>query len=139
MITFVANNLYSENYATHRMKHLWENKGENIHISYQWQIGKEWNYLKAIADSEVKPTINGSEEEFITEHYWGYTFINKASTGVYEVTHPQWKIHEIGSYDVHCSVEKLYGRSFVEALSQQPRSVFLAAGSPIQVMKGSRI
>ena len=139
MITLVANKIYGENYATHRMKHLWENKGENIHISYQWKIGTEWNYLKAIAESEAKYIINGSEEEFITEHYWGYTFINKASTGVYKVAHPQWKIHAVESYDIHCSMEKLYGRPFKEALSQQPRSVFLAEGSPIQVMKGLRI
>ena len=74
MITFVANTLYGENYSTHRMKHQWTVKDAEIDVSYSWLVDNEWNYLKAVAEKEPQPLKEGSEEEFITEHYWGYTF-----------------------------------------------------------------
>jgi uncharacterized protein len=33
----------------------------------------------------------GSQEEFITEHYWGYTACGER-TSEYRVEHPRWKI-----------------------------------------------
>lgn len=139
MISFVANSLYGEKYATHKMNHQWKEHKDELHVSYNWQVGNEWNYLKAVAEKDPEHIKAGSEEEFITEHYWGYTTINPATTGVYEVQHPKWRVHKVTDYDVHCSTEQLYGKVFVEALSQQPSSVFLAEGSPIKVMNGSKI
>ena len=139
MITFVANTVYKEKYATHPMKHVWQTTGENLKVEYYWKVGREWNYLKAVADKAPLPLIEGSEEEFITEHYWGYTHVNSSCTGVYEVAHPRWNIHAVKSFDVACSTAALYGPQFVEALAEAPRSVFLAEGSPIRVLKGGRI
>lgn len=139
MITFVANTLYGENYATHRMKHRWQQTAGSLEVDYYWKVGKEWNYIKSVAERTPKPITEGSAEEFITEHYWGYTFMDEACTGVYEVVHPQWKVHPIKSYDINCSAGILYGAEFEEALSMAPASVFLAEGSAIQVMKGAKI
>lgn len=139
MITFVANTIYKEKYATHAMKHLWQTTDKGLQVEYSWKVDDEWNYLKALASKEPQVIAQGSEEEFITEHYWGYTFVNDNCTGVYEVAHPQWKVHAVEQYDVKCSVAKLYGNDFVEAFNQKPKSVFLAEGSDIQVMNGSKI
>jgi uncharacterized protein len=139
MITFVANTIYREKYATHKMKHVWQKDQHEFKVEYSWKVGREWNYLKAIAESEAFPIKEGSEEEFITEHYLGYTFISDRCTGVYEVTHPKWKVHAVKSFGIKCSTERLYGKDFVAALEEPPLSVFLAEGSAIGVMVGSRI
>ena len=139
MITFVANTIYKEKYATHAMKHLWRTTEKDFRVEYYWKVGTEWNYLKAFTGKEPQEISAGSEEEFITEHYWGYTYVNEACTGVYEVVHPKWKVHSVNEYDIKCSTAKLYGNDFVDALSVAPRSVFLAEGSAIKVMQGTKI
>jgi hypothetical protein len=139
MITFVANSLFREKYATHAMTHLWNERDDDLQIEYQWKVENEWNYIKAIAQKEPFCIRENSEEEFITEHYWGYTYVNQNCTGVYEVQHPKWRVHQVKSYDIKCSGGKLYGKDFEEILNQKPLSVFLAEGSPIKVMSGSKI
>lgn len=138
-ITFIANTLYKEKYVTHKMKHQWERKGADLHVSYQWKVDSEWNYLNAVADATPSPILKGSAEEFITEHYWGYTFVNNNCTGVYQVAHPQWRIHAVKEYSIKCDAARLYGTAFADVLNQKPRSVFLAEGSAIQVYKGSKL
>lgn len=138
-ITFVANTLYGENYATHPMKHQWKTSGSALDVSYEWKVKNEWNYLKASAERTSSALTEGSEEEFITEHYWGYTFIDKSRAGTYQVAHPRWKVHKVNKYEVRCNTALLYGKQFEESLSQEPSSVFLAEGSPIRVMKGMKI
>jgi len=138
-ITIVANSLYGENYSTHNMKHTWKDDGENLEVGYFWRVAGEWNYLKAKAEKEPEDLVKGSAEEFITEHYWGYTFVNEKCSGTYQITHPQWKIHKVIEHNIFCNAEKLYGPEFGNILKQEPSSVFLAAGSAISVMKGSKI
>ena len=136
---FCCNTLYGENYATHNMKHIFTETQKELSISYKWKVGNKWNHISCIAEKNPEHIVEGSAEEFITEHYWGYTFINKESTGVYEVAHPRWRINHVKSHDIVCSTKELYGGAFVETLNQQPKSVLLAEGSPVQVMKGSKI
>ena len=139
LITFVANTVYGEKYATHPMRHEWRSSPEGLHVSYEWKVGKTWNYLRALAATEPQLIVAGSAEEFITEHYWGYTSVNKACTGVYEVQHPKWRVHPVHRYEIECSTAALYGAAFAEPLAQTPRSVFLAEGSAIQVMPGAKM
>ena len=139
MISFVANTLYGENYATHAMKHSAKFSVQGFEVDYQWKVDESWNYLKAVAHKEPTDLTEGSEEEFITEHYWGYTFINESCSGTYQVVHPRWRVHKVIDHTILCDAEKLYGAAFAEALQQKPSSVFLAEGSPISVMKGTKI
>jgi len=139
MITFVANTIYKEKYATHPMKHRWHTGDLELQVEYYWKVGTEWNHLKAVAEKDPSPLVQGSEEEFITEHYWGYTFVSNSCTGEYQVAHPSWQVHAVKSYDVKCNVAKLYGPEFKEAFMHEPLSVFLAEGSPIQVAKGIKL
>ena len=139
MISFIANTLYGENYRTHKMQHQFTEIEDELLINYEWKVGKDWNHINCIAEKIPEQITQGSAEEFITEHYWGYTYINKKTTGVYEVVHPKWRIHKIKSYDIICNVKELYGAVFEQTLHQEPQSVFLAEGSAVKVMKGGKI
>jgi uncharacterized protein len=139
IITFIANTLYKENYTTHKMKHSYTETENELHVKYLWNVGNEWNHLNCIAEKHATLADEGSAEEFITEHYWGYTNISTVCTGVYEVVHPKWKIHQVKSYDIFCNAQLLYGAAFEATLKQQPQSVFLAEGSDIKVLRGSKI
>jgi len=103
-------------------------------------------YVPAHTELYVRPALqakqaiqSGSEEEFIAEHYWGYTRVDEQTTGEYQVTHPQWDIHPVTGFDYHCSTRALYGAAFENMLQQAPRSALLAAGSDIAVMPGKKI
>jgi uncharacterized protein len=77
----------------------------------------------------------GSEAEFITEHYWGYTTISKERTGEYYVEHPKWEIYPVTGYKIECNFLNLYGKNFSALENQKPESVFLAEGSAISVYR----
>lgn len=139
LITLIANTLYNEHYETHPMAHTFVATPQGLQVEYKWKVGREWNYLKAITETHKIPIAEGTEEEFITEHYWGYTRINSRKTSVYEVQHPRWQIHPVRSFAYHCNVKTLYGDAFTECLAQQPTSVFLADGSEIFVMNNYTI
>jgi uncharacterized protein len=138
-ICWVANSLYGENYVYHRMRHQWKEENGILQVSYEWLVDGEWNCLQADTNPAPEDIKAGSEEEFITEHYWGYTQVSDRCTGSYQVAHPKWRIHDVKSHRIHCQVERVYGAAFADALKAAPRSVFLAEGSPVQVMKGERL
>ena len=134
MITFVANTVYKEKYATHQMRHSWKHTDTTLEVAYEWKVGQHWNHLKATADATAIPIAADSEAAFITDHYWGYTHMGTAHTGEYQVTHPQWRIHPISQYSYVCDAATLYGPAFAPMLAQQPVSALLAEGSAISVM-----
>jgi uncharacterized protein YqjF (DUF2071 family) len=139
MVSFIANTIYGENYATHSMKHDWKETKDELNINYRWKVKHEWNYINCIAEREPAPIVGDSFEAFITEHYRGYTFINKHCTGMYEVAHPEWRIHKVKTYNIRCDAKILYGSAFEGALGQLPQSVFLAEGSAVKIMKRVKI
>ena len=77
-LTFVANTVYKENYETLPTHHLWQQTKEQLTVEYQY-VKQVWHSLKVIADP-IPVEITGSEEEFITEHYWGYARVNNTVT-----------------------------------------------------------
>lgn len=79
------------------------------------------------------PILQGSEAEFITEHYWGYTKLNDKKTSEYEVEHPRWKTYLINSYEIDVDFASIYDERFSFLNKATPTSVFLAEGSIINV------
>jgi len=132
VITFVANSLYKERYVTCTMKHKWE-IDEKLTIGYYWKKNNKWNELEVTADSKLNEITLGSKEEFITEHYWGYSSVDKNKTGEYEVAHPRWDIYSTENYKIDCDFKQLYGHDFDILDHSQPASVFLAEGSPVTI------
>jgi uncharacterized protein YqjF (DUF2071 family) len=138
-LTIVANALYGENYETLPTRHTWEENDNNRMVEYGWKKQGKWNSLKVVADKtpvDIKPE---SEEEFITEHFWGYTKINNNVTSEYEVAHPRWQIYPIQNYEVDVDFATVYGADFAFLQDMQPASVYLAEGSEIIVRQGAKI
>ncbi len=131
-LTFVANKLFKERYLTMPMENHWNIDKNEMNIRYAWRAGN-WNSLEVKTAASSQVIQKGSEEEFITEHYWGYTSVAKDKTAEYRVDHPQWEIYPVNSYQIECDFQKLYGKSFSQLKDQKPESVFLAEGSPISV------
>jgi len=136
-ITFVANTLYQEHYQTLPMRHDWGKVGGKQQVRYEWKLNGRWDQLQVEAATEGQPLVEGSEEQFITEHYWGYTKIKEKVTYEYAVEHPAWEVYPVLNYNIDIDVRNLYGDKFVALLSQEPRSVFLAEGSEI-IVRGKR-
>jgi uncharacterized protein YqjF (DUF2071 family) len=133
-IALVARAFYGERYFALPMKHNIEHIDLTLKVEYSWRRGKKWEFLKTSAFGEPQSTPAGSHAEFITEHYWGYTSVRDGCSE-YRVEHPRWKIWNATSFEFSADVATLYGEQFAETLSQQPRSAFIADGSPITVQR----
>lgn len=131
-ITWVANTLYGEHYQTLRMSHNWEQTAEHLDVRYSWETTNPHS-IEISASAHAVPLEEGSEAEFITEHYWGYTRLGPDKTAYYQVAHPRWDVYPVQSYRIEVDFEQVYGKQFVFLNSQNPLSVFLAEGSQIQI------
>ncbi len=139
LISWVANTVYKENYATYPMQHTWKSTDNELLVRYEWQVEKTWNYLQVTAHPTPLPLVTGSKAEFITEHYWGYAKVNEQSSMEYEVRHPAWQIYSIKEFATYIDIAKVYGEPFYDYLNVAPASVFLAEGSEISVQRGRRV
>lgn len=136
-ITLVANTIYKEKYQTCKMRHHWALAEDQFEISYSWKQGS-WHSFSLISSSKPEEMVVYSDEEFITEHYWGYTRINSSRTSEYGVEHPRWQVYPVKSYKIDVDFEKNYGKEFAFLNDRLPDSVMLAEGSPIRVLKGRK-
>jgi uncharacterized protein YqjF (DUF2071 family) len=137
-LTFVANTIYKEKYETMPMSHSWETDKGNLMVEYKWKK-KDWNQIRVNAETESTGIEAGSEEEFITEHFWGYTKIKEKKTSEYGVEHPRWNVYPVKNYSIDVDFLDIYGTDFAFLKTEIPRSVFLAEGSAIQVKEGRAI
>ena len=138
LLAFVANTIYGENYKSMRTKHKWRTDEDSTTIEYKWKI-KRWNSVIVKAENIQKEIQPGSEEEFITEHFWGYTRLNEKKTSEYGVEHPKWKMYDVKHYQINVNFASVYGSEFGSLTTQKPDSVFLAEGSEIIVRSGRKI
>lgn len=138
LLAFVANTVYGENYKAMKTKHKWREDDDSLTIEYKWK-NKKWNSLIVKADNVQKEILSGSEEEFITEHYFGYTRINDKKTSEYGVEHPKWKMYDVKHSHINVNFSSVYGEDFGFLSAQKPDSVFLAEGSEIIVRAGRKI
>ena len=139
-IATVARTIYNEPYLTRPMRHRVEQAAGGIEAEYLWQHAGRWNTLAVTGEGgEPAPVAPGSEEEFITEHYWGYNRQRDGGTMEYAVEHPRWRIWKGTAHRFDCDVAGLYGAPFVPFLSAAPSSAFLVEGSPVSVRRGRRL
>ena len=132
-IALVARTFCGENYAALPMRHQIDHVDLRLSVEYSWRRVRKWESLKMTASGESQTIPAGSHAEFITEHYWGYTF-TRGGSSEYRVEHPRWKIWTAKTFEFKADVGTLYSHQFVEPLSAAPRSAFIAEGSPIQVL-----
>lgn len=140
-LTLVANTIYKENYQTLPMGYTWDIEGEQQRIAYRWKVDKKIQSFAVTAKKEAQVIPEGSETEFITEHYWGYAHVNDKKTNEYQVTHPRWEAYPILETTIRVDFGLTYGSRFGFLNEDRPTSVVLAEGSKItveskQVIKG---
>lgn len=130
-LSFIANTFYKERYVALPMKNSIIKNPNNLSVSYSWKTSK-WNSIKIESGNVQNKMKEGSDFEFITEHYFGFTK-NGNQTSEYEVRHPKWNFYEVKNYDIQIDFEENYGRNFTFLNAQKPLSVMLAEGSEIEV------
>lgn len=107
-------------------------------ISYQFEGRGQRYIVSATTTGPLQDLLPGSPEEFILEHYWGYT---PQSFGLseYQVTHPRWRYWTVRDFIISENFGAFYGAGFVRALSCQPHSAFIAQGSDVTVKWGKNL
>ena len=147
-IAFTARKFYNEPYVALPMSHRIEAESGAVRSAeYAWRFRGARHSLKIAVSGEAQPVREGSEAEFITEHYWGYNAQRDGSTLEYRVEHPRWRVYEgtdsrlseNAETRLDCDVAALYGERFRESLDRSPSSAFLAEGSAITVYRGVKI
>ncbi|WP_460218227.1 YqjF family protein [Psychroserpens sp. MEBiC05023] len=139
LITTIANTIYHEHYQTNKMAHKWTETINSKTFEYRWKLkNNRWQSISVETDKEYIPIENNTEEQFITEHYFGYTKHND-STFEYEVVHPTWRQLNVKNYDVNIDFEMNYGSNFKFLNNVEPTSVILAEGSEVRVKNKTTI
>lgn len=138
-ITLVANLLYEEPYRTARMRREITQTENSLEVLYDWRGQGRWYRIAAEASSVLRPITPDSIEEFITEHYWGFTKRSRGPTSQYQVEHPRWQTYAIRRSMVDADFGALYGQAFASLNAQQPASVLLAEGAPVSIRGGTRL
>jgi len=136
-IAFVARSFYGEPYLALPMRHSISDQDGGLSLQYHWCFRGSWETLEMTARGQARDSAPGSHEEFITEHYWGYT-ARGCETSSYRVEHPRWRLWPAETYRFEADVAALYGPQFTETLSAKPISAFIAEGSRIEVQRGKR-
>lgn len=140
-IATTARAIYNEPYVALPMRHAFgalRSDGVPASVEYGWRSSGGWCTLGAEPVGEGRPAQPGSEEEFITEHYWGYTRQRDGSTVEYRVEHPRWRVWAVATPKIVGGLSELYGAELAAVLTAPPRSAFLADGSPVVVYPPSR-
>jgi uncharacterized protein YqjF (DUF2071 family) len=113
-----------------------EGQAGGIHARYEWLSGCKWGGLRVEAAGEPELPADGSLEQFITEHYWGYAAQRDGDCVEYEVRHVPWQVWRCTSAAFDGYATDLYGRALAEVVARPPDSAFLADGSAVQVLSG---
>jgi uncharacterized protein YqjF (DUF2071 family) len=140
-IALVARLAYHEPYVARPMRHSLERASGHapMRVSYEWRQGAAWSGLAVECRGPSREIEAGSEEEFITEHYWGYTRQRDGGTVEYRVTHPRWRVWTAERATLGGDLEAVYGKELAAVLAGAPSSAFLADGSEIAVHLPRRV
>lgn len=133
LVAWLANKLYKEHYTVvpTRNKTVHTNMFKNI--QYGWKKSNQWNSIEVTVSNTSEAMAVESLEEFIFEHYYGYTKVNSQHTQEYRVNHPRWNINKVMEYSIQCNFKEMYGEAFSILSDTAPASVIMAEGSPVSV------
>jgi uncharacterized protein len=138
-VAAIARILYGENYVYLPMRH---HVGADLlkkTVAYEWQLNHHWCKLGAEALGAPERPREGSLEQFLTEHYWGYSRQPGGGCFEYQVTHRPWRVWATTAAAFEGDSSSLYGIELGRIIQGRPDSAFLADGSPVVVWKGEKI
>ena len=135
-IAYTARWIYGENYVRRPMAHSVLADESKIEAEYSWRSGNEWCKLRARASGSPSLPAEGSLEQFVTEHYWGYSRQPNGGTVEYHVSHVPWKVWTATHAKFSGDTRDLYGNELSQLLTKAPAWAFIADGSPVKVFRG---
>lgn len=115
------------------------NGDDDISASYKWRSKAGSGEMYFQSQDAHAPLQDGSLEQFIAEHYWGYAAQRDGGCMGYEVAHPSWRVWQARQAGFSGKVKELCGQKFVAVLCGDPASAFLAEGSAVTGMRGRRL
>ncbi|SPE30220.1 conserved hypothetical protein [Candidatus Sulfopaludibacter sp. SbA6] len=138
----VARAAFHENYIALPMRHqIAEPVSEDgrVQAEYRWRHAGTWNSLRVESAGRPVPAAEGSLEQFITEHYWGYAAQPGGGCLEYQVAHERWRVWKANAAKFAGDPSGLYGPRMAACLNREPDSAFLADGSVVTVYSGAPI
>lgn len=144
-VAYVARKFYGEKYLALPMRASIE-ADERFNAMarrarFEWRLGKQKYAIEAASTAVPRYPQSESLEEFIIEHYWGYSAGMAGNKGCieYEVEHRPWMIRPADDARFVGEAASLYGSELAPALDRPPDSAFLADGSAVSVRRGTPI
>jgi uncharacterized protein YqjF (DUF2071 family) len=139
LIALTARIVYGENYVSLPMKNEISSDGDKSEIEYSWRHANNWSQLCARSFATPKLPAEESLEQYITEHYWGYSLQKSGATLEYHVAHAPWNVSVATEAGFKGEVGDLYGKDFADVLSKTPDSAYIANGSSVNVYLGIKL
>jgi len=140
-VALIAKQLYEEPYRALPMRYRINPTAESLDVTYGWHTDGRWHTMFAAADPTPHPITPASVEEFITEHYWGYTKRTTRNptgrTSAYQVEHPRWQVYPIRSWKLDLDYAKMYGPHWDFLTDTWADNVLLAEGSAVKIYSGN--
>jgi uncharacterized protein YqjF (DUF2071 family) len=130
-IAYVARISYGEKYFRWPMRHAIAGEASPS-AEYEWKFRGKWCAVGAEASSAPFLPAEGSLEQFITEHYWGYAS-RRGGSVEYRVTHEPWRVWTAAKTRFEGDGDALYGEGFGKYLNRPAESAFIAEGSAVLV------
>jgi uncharacterized protein YqjF (DUF2071 family) len=141
-IAAVARAMYREKYVALPMRHRIAgpvSEGGRREIEYGWRVAGQWAQIRVSCEGMPVRPREGSLEQFITEHYWGYSAQPDGGPIEYRVEHEPWRVWQAGKASFEGDCSPLYGAELARVLTREPDSVYVAEGSGVSVYSGQRI
>lgn len=135
-IAKIARWFYGEKYVSLPMAHAVEYDSCSAKAIYRWKYRSEWCGIRGESQSVPELPVEGSLEQFLSEHYWGYSTGPGDRSLEYRVEHPSWKVRRCESASVEGAAASFYGGDLAPILSRSPDSAFIADGSRVSVFSG---
>jgi uncharacterized protein YqjF (DUF2071 family) len=138
-VATIARVLYNEQYVTRpTSRRLDVNEGSR-EAHYSWAGRHDRGQLSISVSGDPALPAEGSLEQFIVEHYWGYSAQRAGGSLEYRVLHPPWRVWRAHEARFEGDVVELYGPELEAVLRREPASALLAEGSAIAVFRGQRL
>jgi len=134
-IAAVARLFYDENYQCFPMKHWLGVENSKRTYQYEWKIGDQWCKLAAETSGNPEIPSEGSLEQFIAEHYWGYSAQKNGRSFEYHVSHPSWRVWSSTTATFEGDATRVYGAALASLIQRRPDSAFVADGSAVTVFQ----
>jgi len=125
--------LYKENFVSLVMNHEFTNDNRIRNTNYSCRVNNKWNRLSMESASvNIEPEAE-TVENFIRDHYWGYTKTTRNKTMEFRIEHRPWNIFPATKFEMNLDTGAIYGDELKEYLSAEPFSAFLMDGSHTKI------